>query len=148
MIHSLLMLGSAYNKNRKISIIFLITWLIYMFLGSNLSLGIKFPIINAIVFIAITFGINLIKNRRANTILSVFSILIWSIIIDIICYFLYPSLVGNQNIFAYIFQGILFNYRYVFANILALGIVNIGTIITKKICKSMTVIEKEKVLQK
>lgn len=124
MINSLFMLGSSYNKNKIVSCIFFIAWIVYMLIGSDLSLGLTFPIINAIVFIIISISINLVKNRKLNTILSVFSILIWSIVIDIICYFLYPMMVWEQNIFSYIFQGILFNGKYIFSNIIAVGIIS------------------------
>lgn len=124
MINSLFMLGSSYNKNKIVSCIFFIAWIVYMLIGSDLSLGLTFPIINAIVFIIISISINLVKNRKLNTILSVFSILIWSIVIDIICFFLYPMMVGEQSIFSYIFQGILFNGKYIFSNIIAVGIIS------------------------
>lgn len=124
MINSLFMLGSSYNKNKIVSCIFFIAWIVYMLIGSDLSLGLTFPIINAIVFIIISISINFVKNRKLNTILSVFSILIWSIVIDIICYFLYPMMVWEQNIFSYIFQGILFNGKYIFYNIIAVGIIS------------------------
>ena len=124
MINSLFMLGSSYNKNKIVSCIFFIAWIVYMLIGSDLSLGLTFPIINAIVFIIISISINLVKNRKLNTILSVFSILIWSTVIDIICYFLYPMMVGEQSIFSYIFQGILFNGKYIFYNIIAVGIIS------------------------
>ena len=123
MINSLFMLGSSYNKNRKISIAFIIGWIAYMFIGSDLTLGATFPIVNAIVFLSLSVIINLIKNKKANTILSICSILIWSIVMDIICYFAFPMLVGNQNIFGYILQGIAFNYKYIFSNIVAIGII-------------------------
>lgn len=124
MINSLFMLGSSYNKDRKISIAFIIGWIAYMFIGSDLTLGATFPIVNAIVFLSLSIIINLIKNKKANTILSICSILIWSIVMDIICYFAYPMLVGNQNIFAYVFQGILFNYKYIFSNVIAVCLIN------------------------
>lgn len=123
MINSLFILGSAYNKSRVVSILFILGWISYMFIGSDLSLGILFPIINLIVFLLVSISINLIKNRKINTILSIFSILIWSIIIDLICYFLYPSMSGNQNMLVYIFQGILFNGKYVVINAMAIGII-------------------------
>lgn len=125
MINSLFILGSAYNKSRIVSIFFMLGWIAYMLIGSDLSLGILFPIINLIVFLLVSISINLIKNRKINTILSIFSILIWSIIIDLICYFLYPSMSGNQNMLAYIFQGILFNGKYVVTNAMIIGIVPI-----------------------
>lgn len=112
------MLGSSFNKNRKISLVFMIGWIAYVIIN-QLYLGL-FPIMNAIVFLVVTISINLIKNKKANTLLSIFSILIWSIIIDIICYYMYPLFSTNQNIFEYIWQGILFNYKYIFSNIIAI----------------------------
>lgn len=124
MINSLFMLGSSYNRNRIISIAFMIGWIVYMIIGNiNYSSGI-FPIINGIVFLLVSISINILKNKKVNTILSVCSILIWSVIIDIICYYLYPLYSANQNIFGYIWQGILFNYKYIFSNIIALCVIN------------------------
>lgn len=123
MINSLFMLGSAYNKNRILSVAFMIGWVAYMFISyMNKPIGF-FPILNAIVFLSICIIINLVKNRKVNTILSIFSVLIWSIIIDIICYFFYPIMNGTQNIYSYVFQGILFNYKYIFSNILAMCVI-------------------------
>ena len=123
MINSLLMLGGSSNKN--ISKIFIVVWIAYMLFGSNLSLGITFPIVNAITFLTITLLISKIKNKSVNVVLSITSILIWSVIIDIICYYLYPTMSSNITLIQYVFNGILFNYKYVFTNILALSLVKI-----------------------
>lgn len=131
MINSLFMLGGCYNKNKKISILFIIGWIIYMITNYDFSLGLIFPIINSIVLLTITIAINTIKNRRINTILSIFSILIWSVTIDIICYFFYPLFSSNQNIIIYLWKGILFNYKYIFTNILAIFCINIITSVGK-----------------
>ena len=121
MINSLFMLGSSYNKNRIMSIFFMLGWMAYMIIGSDLSLGLIFPIINMLIFASVTISINLIKNKKINAILSIFSILIWSVTIDLICYLLFPSMTANQNILEYILQGILFNGKYVFTNTLVIG---------------------------
>ena len=105
MINSLLMLGGSSNK--KISKVFIVTWLAYMLFGSNLSLGLTFPIVNAITFLVVTLFISKIKNNKANTVLSIASILIWSVTIDIICYYLYPTMSSNITLINYIFNGIL-----------------------------------------
>ena len=123
MINSLLMLGGSSNKN--ISKIFIVVWIAYMLFGSNLSLGITFPIVNAITFLTITLLISKIKNKSVNAVLSITSILTWSVIIDIICYYLYPTMSSNITLIQYVFNGILFNYKYVFINILALSLVKI-----------------------
>ena len=124
MINSLFMLGSSYNKDRKISIIFIIAWVLYMIIGNKFILGNTFVLINAGVFLGICLSINLIKNKKINTVLSIISILIWSIIIDTICYFMYPTMSIGQNVFTYIWQGILFNYKYIFSNIIAVCLIN------------------------
>lgn len=133
MINSLFMLGGAYNKDKKISIIFIAGWILYMLVNHNYSLGCVFPIINTIVLLVVTISINMIKNRKVNTILSILSILIWSIIIDIICFFVYPT---NENIFIYVFQGIIFNYKYVFTNIFAMVTINLIIYAKKNIVNS------------
>lgn len=142
MINSLFMLGSSYNKNRKISIAFMIGWIAYMIIR-QFYLGI-FPIVNAIVFLIVSVSINKIKNKKANTILSIFSILIWSIIIDVICYYMYPLYSTYQNIFGYVWQGILFNYKYIFSNIVAICAIYGLDIVIEKI--EMHIRLKEKVI--
>ena len=124
MINSLFMLGSSYNKNRILSIVFMIGWISYMFIGyMNKPMGV-FPILNVIVFLSICIIINLVKNRKVNMILSITSVLIWSVIIDIVCYFFYSIMNENQDILSYVFQGIVFNYKYIFSNILAICLIN------------------------
>ncbi len=123
MISSLLMLGSSLNK--KTSKIFIVTWLAYMFFGSNLSLGITFPVINAVVFLTITVLFSKIKNNKINILCSVMSILVWSISIDIICYYLYPPMSSSISLMGYIYNGILFNYKYAIINVISLFIAGI-----------------------
>lgn len=132
MINSLFMLGGAYNKNRKISIAFIFGWIIYMIINYDFSLGYIFPVINALVCLLVSISINLIKDKTFNTILSVSSILIWSVVIDIICFFMYPTMALGQDIFSYIFQGILFNYKYIILNIIVVCVIN-GIAISKNI---------------
>ena len=136
MINSLLMLGGSSNK--KISKVFIVTWLAYMVFGSNLSLGLTFPIINGITFLAITLLISKIKNNKANTALSIASILIWSVTIDIICYYLYPTMSSNITLINYIFNGILFNYKYIFTNVLALSLIKGLSILKKTLTEKLS----------
>ena len=136
MINSLLMLGGSSNK--KISKVFIVTWLAYMVFGSNLSLGLTFPIINGITFLAITLLISKIKNNKANAALSIASILIWSVTIDIICYYLYPTMSSSITLINYIFNGILFNYKYIFTNVLALSLIKGLSIIKKTLTEKLS----------
>ena len=124
MINSLFMLGSSYNKDKKISKIFMGAWILYMIIGNKFAMGNMFVYINACIFLILSLVINSIKSKKINTILSIFSILIWSIIIDIICYYMYPMMNMGQNLFDYVLQGILFNYIYVLCNVIAVAIIN------------------------
>ena len=123
MLNSLLMLGSTYNKNKKLNVIFAITWIIFMLIGSNLKtgIGIRFTIMNFISFGLIFALGKIFKGKYSNIVVSIFSVLIWSIVIDIICYLLYPQFTMGQNILMYIGNGILFNYKYVGYNILVIS---------------------------
>ena len=121
MINSILMLASSYIKNRKVAIIACIAWVAYMLIGANLSLGIAFPVVNILVFGAVVFGVRKINNNKLNLLASVISILIWSIVIDTICYFMFPKLTFGQNILQYIGDGILFNIRFVGINVLVIA---------------------------
>lgn len=135
MINSLFMLGGSYNKDRKISILFLTAWILYMLINYDFSLGLAFPLINAIVLLTVTISINLISNKKVNTIMSIFSILIWSIIIDIVCFYMFPVMSAGQSLINYILQGILFNYKYIFVNIVAICGINLIILLKKNIVK-------------
>ena len=84
---------------------------IYMIIGNKFAMGNMFVYINAGIFLILSLVINSIKSKKTNTILSIFSILIWSIIIDVICYYMYPMMSMGQNLLTYVGQGILFNYK-------------------------------------
>ena len=133
MINSLFMLGGSYNKDRKISILFLTAWILYMLINYDFSLGLAFPLINAIVLLTVTISINLISNKKVNTIMSIFSILIWSIIIDIVCFYMFPMMSAGQSLINYILQGIL--YKYIFVNIVAICGINLIILLKKNIIK-------------
>jgi hypothetical protein len=117
MINSLLMLGSTY-KNKKINIFFITAWVIFMLQGANLKTGLVFPAMNLIAFGLVVGLGKLFQGKYSNKVIAVSSVLIWSVIIDIMCYYLYPQFTMGQNILTYIANGILFNYKYVGYNVL------------------------------
>lgn len=133
MINSLFMLGSSYNKDKKISKIFMGAWILYMIIGNKFAMGNMFVYINAGIFLILSLVINSIKSKKINTILSIFSILIWSIIIDVICYYMYPMMSMGQNLLTYVGQGILFNYKYIFSNVIAVCVINVVDLILNKL---------------
>ncbi|NCC71097.1 hypothetical protein EOM09_05950 [bacterium] len=64
---------------------------------------------------------------------SVFSILVWSVLVDVVCYFAFPSMIFGQTIFTYILNGILFNFKYVFYNILYLFLLEVTPLLMSKL---------------
>ena len=98
------------------------------------KMGIEFVLINLLLMSVITFGIRLIGNSKSNAILSVLSILIWSICIDTVTYFMYSKFAGGLSLPLYVLNGILFNIRYVFVNVSVLcGIKAIEKLVDKKL---------------
>ena len=116
MLNSLLIFGSAYNKSKKISMLSFLLMIANVLFVQYGKMGIKFIIINLLLMTTITFSIRLISNRKVNSTLSVLSILIWSICIDIVTYFMYSKFAGGLSLPVYVLNGILFNLRYVFFN--------------------------------
>ena len=124
MLNSLLMLGSTNNKLKKGKYIFLIIWIGYLLINANLKSGLLFTIVNLITFLGVfTLG-NIIKEKHTNNVISILSILIWSVIIDMISYYMYPTYSMGQSIFGYVGNGILFNFKYVFINCIAVILLN------------------------
>ena len=132
MLSSILMFGSTYHKNNRLNIICALTWLIQMLMVLNLQTGVTFIIINTISFSLVFLLGRIFKGNISNKIIALFSILIWSVIIDSFCYFLYPEFTFGQNLLMYIANGIVFNYRFVFYNLAILVVVN-GAYLIKKI---------------
>ena len=116
MLNSLLILGSTNKKFRKGNYVFAILWIGYMILNSNLTSGLVFVVANLLAFSTVFVIGKILKGKYSNTLVSIFSILIWSVLIDTICYFMYPQMIMGQNIVSYIGNGILFNYKNVLIN--------------------------------
>jgi len=122
MLNALLMFGSTNKKMKKINWFCMIMWFIFMFMNADFKTGAIFTLINAAVFF-FTFGLGqFAKGKYSNTIVSVCSILIWSILIDIISFYMYPQFTMGQNIIGYIYNGIVFNAKYILLNIFVLSI--------------------------
>ena len=116
MLNSLLIFGSSYNKSKKISILSFLLMIANVLFIQYGKMGIEFVLINLLLMSIITFGIRLISNSKINAAMSVLSILIWSMCIDIVCYFMYSKFTGGLSLPMYVLNGILFNLRYVFFN--------------------------------
>lgn len=132
MLNSLLIFGSSYNKSKKISILSFALMIVNVLFVQYGKMGIDFVLINLLLMAVITLGIRLISNNKVNATLSVLSILIWSMCIDIVTYFMYSKFAGGLSLPVYVLNGILFNIRYVFVNAAVLcGIISIEKLVDK-----------------
>lgn len=116
---------SQYNKNSKISNIFKFIWILYAVVASFFNSNPWFSLVNLSVFALVTgfvYGISKFYSK-INAFLSVTSILIYSLFVDVVCYFVLPNWVHRQSLIQYVTNGFLFNYRYVFLNATVFGVV-------------------------
>lgn len=127
MLNSILLCGSSYNKYKKLSfVLFTIMILRLLFIQTNQVINL-FTITNAIILAGVPLLINRVKNENAKKVLSISSILIWSVMIDVISYYMLPQLVGGATLFTYILRGIAFNAKYLISNtmfIVAIEVIN------------------------
>lgn len=142
MLNSLLIFGSSYNKSKKISILSFILMIVNVLFVQYGKMGINFVLINLLLMSVITVGIRLIINNKVNATLSVLSILIWSICIDIVTYFMYSKFAGGLSLPTYVLNGILFNIRYVFLNASVLCGIKGIELMARKISEKTIISEK------
>jgi len=104
MIFSGLLMYGASQKKRVIGWTFFIVLFIYLF---SLSQSAMFFAINMFAIFFVTAGLKKINCQA----LSGAAILLYSVVIDIICYFFVPVFSINVPLMTYIMNGILFNIR-------------------------------------
>ncbi len=118
MLNSILLCGSSYNKYKKVSfVLFTIMILRLLFIQTNQVTNL-FTITNAILLAGVPLLINRVKNENAKKALSILSIIIWSVMIDVVSFYMLPQLVGGVNLFTYILKGIAFNSKFVISNMM------------------------------
>lgn len=118
MLNSILLCGSSYNKYKKVSfVLFAIMILRLIFIQTNQVINL-FTITNAILLAGVPLLINRVKNENAKKVLSILSILIWSVMIDVVSFYMLPQLAGGATLFTYILRGIAFNAKYLISNIM------------------------------
>ena len=124
--NSLILMFSQYDKNRKIANAFKCIWFIYLSIIIFFNFDLTFLIIEVSSFLLTTIFIRLVNGfvPKANAVLSIFSILIYSFFIDVICYNVLPVWRENQSLSQYIMNGFIFNGKYVFLNIVIFLSVN------------------------
>lgn len=125
MLNSILLCGSSYNKYKKVSfVLFTIMILRLLYIQTNHVMDL-FTITNVIILAGVPLLINRVKNENAKKVLSILSILIWGVMIDIISFYMLPQLTGGATLFTYILSGIAFNSKYLISNIMFIVVIEI-----------------------
>jgi hypothetical protein len=127
MINSTLMLFSLYNKNTVLMNVCAMAWIFFMLSHSNFQWT-PLVTINLMAFLMTTLLLRKIKNNYLSLLGTTSSILLYSICVDVICYYIYPQFVCGQNLLGYVVNGLLFNSRYVLLN----GLIVVFCILLKK----------------
>lgn len=125
MLNSLLLFGGSFGKNKNVARIISLILIVNLLVIQLGKVSLVFTLFNLAIMAGVTYCVRKISNKRVNAVMSIMSILIWSVLIDIISYFIFP-LAGNTNILQYVFNGLVFNAKYVFVN--AIAYVTIETI--------------------
>jgi hypothetical protein len=125
MLNSILLCGSSYNKYKKVSfVLFAIMILRLLYIQTNQVIDL-FTITNVIILAGVPLLINRVKNENVKKVLSILSILIWSVMIDIISFYMLPQLAGGATLFTYILRGIAFNSKYLISNIMFIVVIEV-----------------------
>jgi len=130
----LLMYGAA-QKNRFIGLSFFAALCIYLYSGSQ---SLSFFAVNITVILLLS----LVLRRVNSQILSGASILVYSVIIDIVCFYFFPIFPVNAPLGAYIASGLMFNLRS------ALPAVILGFAVQILIIARFAVLSRQKVTAK
>ena len=130
MLNSILLMFSQYNKNRICATIFKIFWVLYIVI---LNFNFSFRVANLLAFMCTSVIINIVDKLfpKLNIFLSVFSIIIYSFFMDIICYYTVKNDLIEHTLIQYILNGFLFNYKYIILNIVIVCIINFRGILMK-----------------
>lgn len=126
MLNSLLLYFSCNNKIKYLPYVSMIAWLIVYLLKTDFSYGVMFPLACIGIFALVSFAISLMTKKKLNTFLSIISILVWSVLIDTVSFFMFPEY-ATSGYFMLVWNGILFNLKYVIVNIAAACAVYITT---------------------
>lgn len=109
MLNSVLLYFSCYNNKPVIKFSAILLCFINLISVNTTALFKSIVWINIAIY---AFILLLAYNKKLNIFVSTFSILIYGIIIDFICYYFYPLFEINVSVFEYIFNGIMFNLKF------------------------------------
>lgn len=111
MVNSILLFFASYKKNKSLTFIFFIIWLFNFLFVKTAYFGDVFTFINLFINLLVIIICN--YSGKANKFLAPISLLIYSVIIDIYCFYFTSFPLYTSNVFYYIYNGIIFNLKYI-----------------------------------
>lgn len=150
MLNSLLMCVGSNSNFKVLSSVARMAILINLMYVQFAEVNNIFFVVNMFLLFTIPQLISRIKNKYTNIAMSAVTILIWSILIDILSYYLFPLFKQSCSIFVYVLNGIEFNLKYVISNLILLVVLySIDGVILKKknISKKNYVVYKRRTVQ-
>lgn len=135
MLSAILLMFIQCSKNYRFRVFFGLAWFLYdLFFAMFFNFNLLFFSINCTVVTFITCLFDITKkfcNERVVIAFSVLSILVYSLLIDLICYYTIGCLV-KQSLLEYIVNGLLFNLKYVYINIVVMIVYTTAIRVLKK----------------
>ena len=135
MLSVILLMFIKCSKNYTFRVFFGLAWFLYnLFFAILFNFNLLFFSINCTVITLITCLFDIIKkfcNQRVVIAFSMLSILVYSLLIDLICYYMIGYLV-KQSLLEYIVNGLLFNLKYVYINIVVMVVYTTAMRVLKK----------------
>jgi len=110
MLNAILLSLQTNEKIKYLRYIALPLLLVNMVWITDFTFGIEFPIMLVCSYLII-FILGIILKGKSNAIYSIFSVLLWSVIIDTMTFFYFGS--WGLSYMQTIYQGILFNMRFI-----------------------------------
>lgn len=131
-----LLFGSLRTK-KAIFFISLILLLFYMVSTTDWTYGFWFPFVNILTIVLLAVLIHFTKGI-ANSVLAIISKLLYSVIIDIICFFWFPMFTNGATLVQYIWNGIVFNWKSLLIDTSVFLIIVVAKVLLEKKYESKT----------
>lgn len=131
MLSSIMMFGASFKSKKVYQIIFMVLWVILLAINTNLSYGWQFPLLN--LFVGIFTMLIAAKLSQKHEWASIFTILLYSLLIDTASFLLFPEWTMGVNYLNYIWNGILFNYKTILMPLALFTLLKLSQLTYKKL---------------
>jgi len=129
MVNSLLLMAMVNKKIPKF-----LPWALYLGYFMVTTIGNpRFFFVNLVVYTTVMLITRKITDGKVNQVVSILSILIWSVCVDMVDYFMWPAMNFGRSLPQYVWDGIVFNYKLVFLNVAVYAAVAGLVYATKKV---------------